>query len=394
MQTRDALAKCAEKYVDIAALSPQHQALVREFLYPALSVRSFTKSELIRVMFSTPELTPILESMTGKDLAVFLRCSESLLSQVLTQLQAKGGSEESLTRGRPKLLPEDQEHQLVGWIEERCSVGDWPTISAFKHRVFLALETVNPNITPSTQYFYDLCNRLTKGRFTLKVASGLDRERYDVSIDSIAKYFDELRRLEIKSVDPRLIINLDETGFGASKSGRIRPQKAIVPSDFKGNPVFKLGEECRFVSCLAATTASGLMLPPGLIANRKHDCDDASHCSFYQYCLRYFSAKGFVSREIFGHYITNCVLRYIDGTRSTLEDSTSQSCHFVRRAQQASSRSSSTPSVAESISQQNSRLSHLNKHAHHHLRDEKGQHDQENNDPATRPRIEIDNLKN
>ena len=195
---------------------------------------------------------------------------------------------------------------------------EWPNTTAFNQRVLAALEGENKSITPYTQYSYDLQPRLMDGRFCVKSASEMDPERFTVSKEDLQSYFNELERLGLNKIHPKLIIKIGETGFGASKSDRQKPQKVIVPVDFKRSLVSKASEEKRFVTSLAETPASGTLLTPGLIANRQQECADAPSCSFFVYCLRYFSPKAFVSRDIFCHFIVNSIIPYVKLTRLSL----------------------------------------------------------------------------
>jgi hypothetical protein len=52
---------------------------------------------------------------------------------------------------------------------------------------------------------------------------------FNVKIENIVQHFANLEELEISHISPHLIINLDETGFGTSKSGRQKSHKVIVP---------------------------------------------------------------------------------------------------------------------------------------------------------------------
>lgn len=315
MKTRAAIEAKLLKFIDIQTIPHQYHDLIKDFVCPALEVENFTKSEFIRMVLATPELMSFLQNLPQYVLSKFFRCSEALVSRVLREPAAATAP---MTRGRPKLLSEERELAIVKWIEDRCAAKEWPTTTAFKQRVLAALEEENKNITPSTQYFYDLQSRLMDGRFCVKSASEMDPERFNVTKEDVRSYFSELQRIGITEIHPKLIINLDETGFGASKSGRQKPQKVIVPADFKGSPVFKASEEKRFITCIAATSASGILLTPGLVANRQHECDDAPSCSFFAYCLRYFSPKAFVSRDIFCHFIVNSIIPYVKLTRASL----------------------------------------------------------------------------
>lgn len=320
METRRSLDEKISKHVDMTVLPQQYHATIKDFLAPTLDLGSMTKSDLIRRVCATKELMCFLRKFPQTTLASFFRCSTALLSRIFCEPPTPSGQYKPLTRGRPKLLSDEHEQAIVEWVRQRCEQRDWPTVAAFKERVLVALEDENRHITPSVQYFYDLQERLMGGLFCVKSASGMEVERFAVRKEDVLGYFEELERLEITKINPKLIINIDETGFGASKSGRIKPQKVIVPIDFQGSPVFKASEEKRFVTCLAATNAYGYLLTPGLIADRQYDCQDAQQCSFFGYCLRYFSPKAFVSKDIFGHFVMKSIFPYIMESRREMQD--------------------------------------------------------------------------
>jgi hypothetical protein len=67
----------------------------------------------------------------------------------------------------------------------------------------------------------------------------LEQDRYQLTSEAITEHFRQLSLLPISSYDPRLIINMDETGFGVFKSDRLKSVKGIVPTAVKGKPVRK-----------------------------------------------------------------------------------------------------------------------------------------------------------
>jgi Asp-tRNA(Asn)/Glu-tRNA(Gln) amidotransferase C subunit len=48
----------------------------------------------------------------------------------------------------------------------------------------------------------------------------LEEDRFKAKTEDIVQHFANLEEFEISHISPHLIIDLDETGFGASKSGR------------------------------------------------------------------------------------------------------------------------------------------------------------------------------
>ena len=127
--------------------------------------------------------------------------------------------------------------------------------------------------------------RISNDDFTMRRATSLDAVNYRLTCEMIIDHFQVLQAMGLNEIDPRLVVNIDETGFGQSKSGRSRLQKVIVPKSFVGSPAYREEEEKRYVSCIAATTLSGTILKPALISNREEEAADAYRCPFLRIVL-------------------------------------------------------------------------------------------------------------
>ena len=315
--SRQRMQSFMEEKLDLSVLDDSQRCLLVPLISDQLCRPNITTAELLRFIFLTPELAPF-RVMSNTSLARFLRCSEGNVSRVLRALEAAPHPSVAVPTGRPTVLSRESEQAIADWLRQRAEQMDWPTLSSFKDRVFSYLEQDARDFAPGSQFFYDLLARLTKGEFTVRSASGLDTQRYEVTREMIHEHFELLHSLEIESIDPRLVINIDETGFGQSLSGRSKPQKVIVPVSFVGSPVYRASEEKRYVSCISATTLAGQLLRPGLIATRQQEADDAGRCSFYSCCARYHSATAFISTDIFLDYMRTVVLDYVARQREIL----------------------------------------------------------------------------
>ena len=303
--------------LDTSVLSEEQRELICPLIFEQICRPEITKAELIRFIYLTPELSPFRE-LKNSEMAKFVRCSEGNVSRVLSALDAAQCPTVTVATGRPTILTKQAEQLITDWLRERSDAKDWPTLHAFKEKVWEALESEAPTFVPTNQFFYDLLSRLSHGEFTVRSASGLDDLRYEVTPNMIYQHFECLNSLELQTVDPRLVINVDETGFGQSVSGRAKPQKVIVPKLFDGSPVYRVREEKRYVSCIAATTLSGQLLTPGLVSVRQQEAEDAVKCSFYSHCARYHSATAFVSTAIFQHYMRHVILDYVQKIRALI----------------------------------------------------------------------------
>jgi Asp-tRNA(Asn)/Glu-tRNA(Gln) amidotransferase C subunit len=63
----------------------------------------------------------------------------------------------------------------------------------------------------------------------VRVVQPPEEDRFNAKIEDIVQYFANLEELEMSHISPHLIINLGETGFGASKSRTQKFRKVIVP---------------------------------------------------------------------------------------------------------------------------------------------------------------------
>jgi hypothetical protein len=179
----------------------------------------------------------------------------------------------------------------------------------------LEAESITP---PSRSWLPKFITRLIRKEFRIRTAEPFEQDRYRLIPDDIAEHFRQLSSLPISDYDSHLVVNLDETGFGASKSGLSKSAKVVVPVSFQGKPVREKVSESHFVSVLAAITLAGDVLSLGFITKRSTDQPDASKTSYFQYVSRYSSEKAFVTRAISSDYLRMVVLPFIERMRSEL----------------------------------------------------------------------------
>ena len=71
----------------------------------------------------------------------------------------------------------------------------------------------------------------------------MEQKPFEVERETLGKHFELMKPLCIERVHPALILNVDETGFGESKYGRIKPEQVILPKSSTGTPRFLEGEK-------------------------------------------------------------------------------------------------------------------------------------------------------
>jgi hypothetical protein len=139
-----------------------------------------------------------------------------------------------------------------------------------------------------------------------------------VKIKDIEQHFANLEELEISHMSPHLIVNLNETAFGASKSRRKKSHKVIVRPSLSKKPVFTETNDSHFIAALCAICASGHAMKSGLIAKRQTDHPDADQCSLLRNVQRYVSPNAFVTCQIFNDYLRNVLSPYIARWRESV----------------------------------------------------------------------------
>jgi hypothetical protein len=104
---------------------------------------------------------------------------------------------------------------LLQWLQSTCTPAFWPTVRELKEQITLILEA--ENVTPlSRSWWSKFVDRLINEHFRIWTAQPLEQNRYQLTPEAITKHFRQLSSLPISSYDPRLITNVDETGFEAS----------------------------------------------------------------------------------------------------------------------------------------------------------------------------------
>jgi hypothetical protein len=112
-------------------------------------------------------------------------------------------------------------------------------------------------------------------------------------------------KIGIDNVSSHFALNLDGTGFSASKSSRIESRKVILPNPFLKIPIFKRKVDLHLVTALCEISATGKVLAPGFITTPETEHSDSVQCSYSLNARIDTTPKAFVHRQIFfGHLRT------------------------------------------------------------------------------------------
>lgn len=313
MQTRSAALALAQRRISMLCVPEDIRTEVLHFFEEYQPKRELSKSDVLRLIFAHPELDN-LSHCENKVIAAVARCSEGLVSKVAAKVAADGDEALAPARqlpGRKALLSDEQIANVQSWIRQMCIAKAYPSIRDVKHQLTLELERSNPDACPTSSWYHYQLKRVLSGAFKIKTARPLEEERYEVNKDDIATYFRLLNDPRIRQSNPELFFNVDESGFGASKSGRLRACKVVVPAEMRETPTTMDRAESHYVTCIACANLAGRALMPGFITKRQFDHPDAEQCSFYGSVKRYYSPKAFVTKQIFGQYFRDVILREI-----------------------------------------------------------------------------------
>lgn len=311
METRRAAEQRAQRFVNMTNIQSHLRWDIVNFVSQNNLEQLESKSAVIRAFLSAPGLS-WLWNCTQDELAFFFQCSSSLVQKVLSR--TKDGVAER-PRGRPSLLTEENEAALTRWVEERTTQMDWITFRDFKRFVVNLLEEQGVTDYPSTQYYRDLVTRLDGGRYRRVTASPLEEERFNLSKEDVELHFRRLHDLELETFVPDLIINIDETGFGASQSHRMKSMQVIVDSTTAVRPSVRMEASRIYITAIAAITAGGSALPPGLIVRRSTMTEDFETIPLGSDLKVYSTERAFVTRNVFENYVRDVVLNYVQAWR-------------------------------------------------------------------------------
>mgnify|MGYP001134751241 FL=1 len=271
------------------------------------------KSDKVRNVLNS-DLGVLIGSLPYEKQSSFLKCSKAYLSIIKNGLR-----EPNLKQGRPTKLLSESEQKVREWLEEQSTNDCFPTKKEFKEVCVSFLEEQNFQGSWSKNYFNTLLNRIAPD-FETRVTQALDYERGDLKEEDLQNYFKILKDLLIEKINPKLIINLDETGFGGSKSVKKRGKKVLVRKNYKGNCFYQADKQVNLISALVAVTAFGEMIPPCCIVQRGSEHPDSAKCPFYNKMKVYATPNSFITRSVFENYLNEYVFNYIEKVRDEIGD--------------------------------------------------------------------------
>lgn len=313
MQTRQAASELLNQRVSIQDCPANLRETIQDFFTTWKTEEQLSKSDVLRLIFSRPELHE-LSNCSHELISTIVRCTGALVSRIAAEVEISL-TQEALSDpagpGRKSFLTSEQMTRLREWLRTECAAKRYPTTRRLKEEILLELEATQPDLAPCPSWYHYTIKRLLAGTFKIRNARPYDEKRYNLDAQVIAAYFQAIADPRVMTANPNMFYNTDETGFGASKSGRSKSQRVIVPVEMTQVPACQEPNESHYVTCIATATLSGRLLRPGLVTKRQTDHPDGAKCSYYSTALRYTSPKAFVNRAIFEHYFIHVIMEDI-----------------------------------------------------------------------------------
>ena len=296
---------------DVLPNELQNEAKKLTFLFRIEDI--INKSDQIRTVLNS-DLGRLIQRLPDQQQSQFLRCSKSYFSLI-----KYGRRNSDKKKGRPTKLLTIEENKVREWLDTKSSNGIFPTKKEFKEVCISYLEEQKFDGCWSKNYFNTLLSRIAPDYETC-IAQPLDNERGDVQLEDLTQYFNILKSLKIEQIHPKLIINLDETGFGGSKSVRKIGRKVLVKRSYEGKCFYQSEKQVNLISALVAVSAYGEIISPCCIVQRGTEHPDQSNCPFYDKMKVFSTPNAFITRSVFEKYLNEYVFIYIEKVRLEIGD--------------------------------------------------------------------------
>jgi len=216
--------------------------------------------------------------------------------------------------GPSSLLINNETNQIINWIEKGCAKMNPPDRRKLTQKIQNLLENEGKQYKFSKNWIDGLILR-NSDRIKKIRARPMQEDRINVNESCVRDWFDLLSHINIMDIDPSLIINLDETGFGSSESSNIPYKKVITPSTVSKEVFFSVPRESKHISLICSITACGEALKPGIIGYNKNLSADSEKTTHFNNILYYYSKTAFINSMIYHDYLEKVIFPYVKERR-------------------------------------------------------------------------------
>ena len=222
MLTRSSLSEKRNQMISVEDIPGELKDAILILIDQCLYMKIASKSDFIRIVFKHDK-NKVLDALNDVQKAKLFKYCPALIIKIKSRLD----KDCPIKPGRPTVMLTQSENEIRTWVLNSVKQNIFITKSQFKERCIDYLEQQNFTGNWSNQYFDQLIHRILPEFKTIS-ASSLEPDRWGVTKDQIEQYFKSLQEINIQDINPKLIINIDETGFKTSQSKGKKKKKVLV----------------------------------------------------------------------------------------------------------------------------------------------------------------------
>lgn len=216
-----------------------------------------------------------------------------------------------------QLLETQEEERILMTIEERQIHSDCMSgkdIRKLAETIFM--ERVNSTYTFDKHWYQRFLKRHADVLSTGKIPSLTD-ERGELEYAAFEVYFEQVITALERLVDLRLLINMDESGFG-SRPDKGKRKKCVFLKTCKTPPVWREKTDGYHISWVAAITASCDLLRPVLITPRKTQDPEFYQTFLPKFADVIYSKSGYQTNITMLYWIENVLTPHVQRIREEI----------------------------------------------------------------------------
>lgn len=152
-----------------------------------------------------------------------------------------------------------------------------------------------------------------------KKCPSVDDDRGELSIDLIEKYIEDVIDALKKIKDLRLLINMDEIGFGrrphyGKRRNCVYVKNCIIP------PVWRAETDNYHISWVCGISAAGTHIKPMLLTTRARMDPDFYDTFLPEFAEFYTTQKGYLTTNAMIEWIQSCLIPYVIDIREQIQN--------------------------------------------------------------------------
>lgn len=246
--------------------------------------------------------------------------SHATLDRAKRQLKSEGPFKAVTKRGAPLKFPMELVPELFACVKKKQSKHILPSRSDITEMANKILKNNGINYTLTSKWI-DSFLKHDFSPFQQAEAYPMEEERCSVTPQLVNEWFELLTQLDVDSIDPSLLINIDESGYGGTTKNKNEKRIVVVSLDVDvSNLQYAIPRTERHITAVCTITAQRKFLKPILIHSNKTLSYDARQCTFYTNAYYEHTKTAFISTIIYERYFINEIIPYIENRRIELNN--------------------------------------------------------------------------